>query len=64
LRRRRRWQVGSTPATVSGTVVGSYFQNAKVCRDSNNNAVCDATEESARTDSAGRFLLNAGMVPS
>ena len=54
---------GSTPATVSGTVVGSYFQNAKVCRDSNNNAVCDATEESARTDSAGRFLLNAGDGP-
>ncbi|TRZ64389.1 MAG: hypothetical protein D4S02_10865 [Rhodocyclaceae bacterium] len=49
---------GST--TVSGTVVGSYFQNAKVCWDANNNAACDATEDSVRTDSAGKFTLPGG----
>ena len=53
---------GSAP-TVSGVVVGSYFQNAKVCRDSNNNAVCDASEDNTRTDASGTFTLPAGDGP-
>ncbi len=49
----------STPAaTTSGTVVGSYFQNARVCLDSNNNGVCDSGEVSTRSDNAGKYTLS------
>jgi hypothetical protein len=46
-----------TPTT-SGVVTGSYFQNAKVCLDSNNNGACDAGEATATTDANGRFQLS------
>ncbi|WP_051709761.1 acid phosphatase [Andreprevotia chitinilytica] len=47
----------SANTTVSGTVVGSYFQNAKVCLDLNGNGVCDANEPSTRTDANGKYTL-------
>ena len=50
--------IGSTNA-VSGFVIGSYYGNAKVCIDANNNAVCDADEVSTRTDANGAFTFPA-----
>ena len=47
----------AAPATTSGVVTGSYFRNAKVCIDSNNNGRCDATEPSTTTDANGAFTL-------
>lgn len=51
----------STPAatqpSVSGVVVGSYFQNAKVCIDANDNGVCDTGETTTTTDAKGAFTL-------
>jgi acid phosphatase len=44
-------------AANAGVVVGSYFRNARVCTDANENGLCDAGEISARTDSSGRFVL-------
>jgi hypothetical protein len=65
----------TVPMTVRGVVAGSYFtppsgatasrtsasyyQNAKVCVDDNNNAVCDPDETSAMTDQAGTFFLHS-----
>jgi hypothetical protein len=46
---------GSTPSSTSA----SYYQNAKVCVDSNNNAICDPDEASTITDSAGTFFLHS-----
>jgi len=46
---------GSVPSTTSA----SYFVNATVCADLNNNAVCDADEASTTTDSRGRFVLHS-----
>src|SRR6185369_7721582 len=43
----------------------SYYQNAKVCVDTNNNAICDPDEASTTTDIAGAFFLhsvNAGPL--
>jgi acid phosphatase len=50
---------GGTVVTGStaGVVIGSYFRNAKVCIDTNNNGVCDAGESTAMTDNAGQFSL-------
>jgi hypothetical protein len=44
-------------ASTSGLVLGSYFRNANVCLDSNNNGQCDSSEISARTDNNGAFTL-------
>lgn len=48
---------GSSASVTSGTVVGSYFQNAKVCVDLNNNGVCDAGEPFTYTDTNGNYRL-------
>ncbi|KTT20355.1 acid phosphatase [Pseudacidovorax intermedius] len=45
-------------ASISGIVAGSYYRNAKVCLDSNNNGRCDSGEPSTRTDANGAFTLN------
>ncbi len=42
---------------VSGQVLGSYIQNAKVCIDLNDNGKCDTGEPSATTDSKGKFSI-------
>ena len=51
---------GGGPAVTGstiGVVIGSYFRNAKVCLDTNNNGVCDAGETVAMTGNAGQFTL-------
>lgn len=48
----------STPST-SGVVTGSYYRNAKVCIDANNNGRCDSGEVSTTTDANGAFTLSA-----
>ncbi len=49
---------GGTPTPVTnGVVTGSYFQNATVCLDANNNGVCDSNEVSTKTDTSGAFKL-------
>jgi acid phosphatase len=48
---------GVTTGTTTGVVIGSYFRNARVCMDSNNNAVCEAGEPATVTDSAGQYTL-------
>jgi hypothetical protein len=48
---------GTDGPSLSGTVVGSYFRNALVCVDSNNNGVCDPTESRTRSDATGKFTL-------
>jgi len=45
------------PGTTTGTVIGSYFRNAKVCIDTNRNGVCDAGEAAAFTDVGGQYVL-------
>ncbi|QZA77444.1 histidine-type phosphatase [Deefgea tanakiae] len=47
----------ATPQVITGKVLGSYFRNAKVCLDSNNNARCDENEVSTRSDKNGQFSL-------
>ena len=37
---------GTTATTTSGVVTGSYYRNAKVCIDTNNNGRCDSGEPS------------------
>ncbi len=49
---------GTPVATTSGVVTGSYFEHAKVCIDTNNNAACDSGEASTFTDAKGAFTLN------
>jgi acid phosphatase len=44
-------------ATTAGVVTGSYYRNAKVRIDANNNGRCDAGEASATTDANGAFTL-------
>jgi acid phosphatase len=44
-------------ATTAGVVTGSYYRNAKVCIDANNNGRCDAGEASTTTDANGAFTL-------
>jgi acid phosphatase len=56
---------GSSSAVTNGAVIGSYFQNAKVCLDLNNNGVCDSGEPSSTSDSQGKYSLsgsNASVV--
>lgn len=48
---------GSTAATTSGVVTGSYYRNAKVCIDANGNGRCDSGEASTTTDANGAFTL-------
>ena len=48
----------SASASTSGVVTGSYFENAKVCIDANNNGKCDAGETSTRTDKNGAYTLS------
>jgi acid phosphatase len=46
-----------------GVVIGSYFRNARVCMDTNNNGVCDPGENSVLTGSNGQYSLQtAGGV--
>lgn len=49
---------GSSTPTTSGVVTGSYYRNAKVCIDANNNGRCDSGEVSSTTDDSGAFKLN------
>ncbi|WP_295173837.1 acid phosphatase [Variovorax sp. SCN45] len=49
--------VGGT--ATSGVVTGSYYRNAKVCIDANNNGRCDPSETTAITDANGAFTLYA-----
>ncbi|WP_288842653.1 hypothetical protein [uncultured Deefgea sp.] len=46
------------PVVSAGVVLGSYFRNAKVCFDENNNGQCDGNEVSTRTDNNGQFKLS------
>jgi hypothetical protein len=48
----------TTPVVTTGVVTGSYFRNARVCLDANNNGACDAGETSGVTDANGRFSLS------
>ena len=50
-------------ATVSGQVVGSYIENARVCMDTNKNGQCDANEPTTRSAQDGSYTLpvNVGM---
>lgn len=48
---------GSDGPQVSGQVLGSYIQNAKVCLDLNDNGKCDSGEPSAMTDAKGNFSI-------
>ncbi|VTY28169.1 Phospholipase C 3 [Xylophilus ampelinus] len=49
---------GSPPAaTARGVVTGSYYRNATVCIDTNNNGRCDGGEPSTTTDDEGAFTL-------
>ncbi|MDR3428144.1 alkaline phosphatase family protein [Silvimonas sp.] len=44
------------------TIQAGYYQGATVCYDSNNNGICDASENPVTTDSTGHFALPmAGM---
>lgn len=47
----------SAGPTTSGVVTGSYYRNAKVCIDANNNGRCDSGEVSTTTDANGAFTL-------
>jgi acid phosphatase len=53
----------SSPGVTGGVVIGSYFRNAKVCLDNNDNALCDPGESSTLTDANGKFVLNGASVP-
>jgi len=46
---------GSLATTFAGKVIDGYVGGAKVCIDVNSNAVCDAGEPSATTDSTGSY---------
>ena len=50
-------------ATVSGQVVGSFIENARVCMDMNKNGRCDADEPDTRSARDGSYTLpvNAGV---
>ncbi|SOD29167.1 acid phosphatase [Variovorax sp. YR752] len=49
---------GSSTTTTSGVVTGSYYRNAKVCIDTNNNGRCDSGELATTTDANGAFTLS------
>ena len=44
-------------ATVSGQVVGSFIENARVCMDMNKNGRCDADEPDTRSAQDGSYTL-------
>jgi len=44
-------------AGTSGVVTGSYWRNARVCLDANNNGRCDSGEASTTTDANGAFSV-------
>ncbi len=44
-------------AQVTGQVVGSYIENARVCMDANRNGQCDAGEPNTRSAKDGSFSL-------
>ena len=44
-------------ATISGQVVGSFIENARVCMDLNKNGVCDANEPATRSARDGAYTL-------
>jgi acid phosphatase len=52
------------PGGTSGVVIGSYFRNAKVCLDVNNNGVCESGESSVVTGNNGQydFALSGSAV--
>jgi hypothetical protein len=47
----------SSSGATSGVVVGSYYRNAKVCLDANNNGKCDAGETVTTSSSTGAYTL-------
>ena len=47
----------SLVATISGQVVGSFIENARVCMDVNKNSQCDADESVTRTAKDGSYTL-------
>ena len=51
------------PVTTRGVVVGSYFQGAKVCLDSNVNGVCDSSEAATTSDANGGYTLSGSGSP-
>lgn len=48
----------SSSGVTKGVVVGSYYRNAKVCLDANNNGKCDAGEVSTITNDNGEYSLS------
>jgi hypothetical protein len=52
----------ASPST-TGLVLGSYFRNAKVCFDINNNGQCDSNEVATRSDKDGKFKLAGVNMP-
>lgn len=48
-----------TDNTLSGQVIGSHYEGAKVCQDTNENYKCDENEDSVLTDAQGAFTLNS-----
>ena len=44
-------------ATLSGQVVGSYIENARVCMDANKNGLCDVDEPAVRSGRDGSFTI-------
>jgi len=49
---------GSTPSET----IASHYSGARVCADTNNNAVCDFGEASTTTDASGAFLLHSQVA--
>lgn len=55
--------ITTSPATSTLAVTqSSVFQNAKICFDLNNNAVCDAGEPNVLTKADGSFLLSSAKA--
>lgn len=48
---------GDNGPHISGQVLGSYIENAKVCMDLNDNGQCDAGEPYATSDAKGKFSI-------
>ena len=49
----------ATIATISGQLVGSFIENARVCMDANKNGQCDTGEIEVRSAKDGSFTLPA-----
>ncbi len=50
---------GSSGTNYTGSVVGSYIENARVCMDVNKNGLCDANEPQSRTARDGAFAIQS-----